>query len=517
MGNCSSNKKPVGPAKEEVKKAIQSNTDANKKNEVVNTNKNQPVNNNSNANQKPISVPTNDTNRIQPVLNGIQKIKNFKIKFVSVDESYSPKSNLSRPQQKTAETILLTKSFPAETPLKDCISSLLSDPNKNLKYHSLKFKNLDLKDKLSSKLEDIIKEGDENTENTFNFVYSGLKGLPPKINEYISSKSDYYATINFHNDNNKELVVFKKDKTSPFNVSLLKIYDDIFEQETNENINEHTSFCNGLNNFYISGCGGKGLSKSFLKIQLDPVTSQTPKCTALADMPIELQLHPMIYIPDNYIFVIGGHSQDEPATTNVFYYDIKNNTWEKHSNLNRGRVEHSLCLVNDQYLYAIFGNKNNRANDEKTIEKINLRSSERQWDLINIETFDLSFFTLYSVAQYKNSLILLAVDENPDTAKIEDNNERNLIFNIDNNKLSLYSYDNVKLLKENKALPQITHSKNAGKEIEQSAKLDFFERSFVPFGDNILILSPYNHNKEKTNLVILKDGIARNEAFNNSN
>lgn len=505
MGNCSSNKKSTGPVKADASKAVQTNAAAN--NIVAAA---RDINGNLQAIQGQVQQPADQ--------NAAPKITNLKLKFVAVDESYTPKKageNRESQQKASAnEIVLTTKTFPSTTLIKDCINLIINEPNRNnLKFNTTyRLRNIDLKDKLNSKLEEIIKESDENTEYVFSLVYNGLRNLPAKFNEHIIKNNNHYAYVNFVSDANKELVVFKKDNSSPYNISVHNIAENVFEQDLNEYINEHTTYCNGINSFYFSGCGAKGLSKSFFKISLNGPT-QSLKVQQLADMPVELQLHTMIYIPDNYIFVAGGHSSTEQASTNVYFYDIKNDVWDYHSSMKKTRVEHSLCLVNDQYLYAIFGNKNNKTNDEKTIERINLRSGDRQWELITLETFDLNFFSLYSVAQYKNKLILFAFEENQNTAQIEDNNERNLMIDLETNKLQLYSYSNIKNLKDNKPITPLTHSKAQVKEIDQISKLDFFERSFIPLLDNVMILSPYNHLKEKTNLIIIKDGIAVNETF----
>jgi hypothetical protein len=449
----------------------------------------------------------------QPLDN--QSNRKFEINFIAVDDSYYPNSkNTDRRSIAISENMVLSKTFTGDIFLKDCINTVLKQSSSvDLKFHTLiKYKDIELNDKLNLKLDELIKEESQEKSYNIHMIYKGLKELPTKINDYIASKTDYYATLNFHNENNKELILFKKNLMDKRGVTLFKIYEDLFDSETNENINEHTSYCNALNNFYISGTGSKGLSRSFFRISLDPSDENANKFENLADMPIELQFHAMIYVPNNYIFAVGGRTAEENSTTKVFYYDIKNNIWDLHSNMQRSRIENSLCLVNDEFLYSIFGNKNDKSNDEKTIERINLRTGGRDWQLINLETFDLSFFTLFSVAQYKNSLLLLAVDENQETSKIDDNNERNLLINLNDMKISLYSENNIKLLKENKPLPQITHSKS-NSEIEMSAKLDFFERSFVPISENIMILSPYNHNKDRINLIIMKDGIFSNESF----
>jgi len=530
MGACNTN--PKRPVKADASQAVKP---------VVNSAKNENVDPNIQNKpaiiEKPIGQLQQDLNNN---INGIQKIKNLKFKIVTFDDPYFPnkyavKSNPPSPSkgQSSSQVIIPSISFPAEDLLRDCMNKLINDPTKKLnkKYNIPKFRDQDLREKMNLKLEDIFKDDEENTVYEIKLVYSGLQKFPDNPQQFIIQNTNYYANINLNSENNCELVIFVKDASEEKSVKIQKFYNNIFDAEVNEGLNEHTTICNGLNYFYISGSGIKKFSKSFMRIKLDynlqgsSINLHASQLIQnLAEMPEELQYHVMVFVPERYIFVVGGQSKTALASQNVYYYDIENNCWDFHSKLRNGRVEHSLCLVNDSYLYAFFGNKNNKVNDEKTIERINLRNpidlpSDKEegifWESIVIDTFDISFFTLFGVGQYKNSIILLSVDENKDTAMIEDNNERNFIFNLDTNKLSLYSYDNIKLMKENKPLPPMTHSKNSQVDEKrlESYKFEFFERSFIPIAENIMILSPYNHIKEKTNLVIIKDGIAMNETF----
>ncbi len=526
MGNCSSAKKPI---RANTTKAVES-AQTLVKSENLNPN-----------------IPSNAAGAQQAannLVNGIPKIKNFKIKFVNLDDSYYPNKKLgAAPAQQAnpgspvksalgSEAALVAtaaKIYPAEMVLRNCVVDGINDPaRKNLKHFNVaRYKNIDLEDKMDFRLEELMKEGDENTEHVINLVYAGLRNFPINAREYIEKNTKFYATINYNSENNRELVVFTKEALSPNNIKIDKVYDDIFDQETNEIINEHTTICNGLNYFYISGAGIKGLSKSFMRIKLDSSSLSSPASKLiqpLADMPEELELHVMIYVPDSYIFVVGGQSNSHPASKQVYYYDIKNNCWDKHSELRNGRVEHSVCLVNDEHLYAFFGHVNNKNNDEKSIERINLRRPLSKkpavtlWEQISVETFDLSFFNLYAVGQYKNTILLVNVDVNKSNVVMdqEDNKECNLIFNLETNKLSLYSNQNIKMVREKKALLPISMSKKPLKDDErlvESNKLDFFERTFVPFADNILVLSPYDYNREQTSLVVIKDGVVHNEPF----
>lgn len=513
MGNCGSAKKTVkaDPTKAAQAAATLAKTE----------NLNPSIPNTAQAILKPEAQAQQALNT---ALNGVLENKTFKIKLIALDDSYYPNKKPAIGESQSnlkalgPEFNILPKIFPAETLLKDCIASAINDPKLNLKHFTVsRYKETDLREKMNLKLNEILKEGDETTEHVINLIYAGLQNLPAKVNNYVAKNTNFYATINYQNEYNKELVVFVKDVLSPNYVKLFKAYDDVFIGQLNEIVNEHTTYCNGLNYFYVSGCGDRGFSKGFFRVCLDPSLNQNPNSNIiqpLADMPLELQLHAMIYVPENYLFVVGGQSKTEMASAKVYFYDIKNNTWDEHSKMNEGRVQHSLCLVNDQYLYAIFGNKNNKKDDVRNMERLNLRSAERFWEPIFIETLDLQFFNLYGVAQFKNTLILLSVDEKMDTVEIEDNNERNLIFNLETNKLSLYSNDNIRLINENKALPPISLSKKPLKEDENlDHRLEFLEKSFVPLDENLLILSPFNHTKNKTNLIIVKNGVAKNEPF----
>jgi len=448
-------------------------------------------------------------------------IKDVIIKIVPCEDSYYPKKSkdMSNNTRIVKELCIPPKAYPGATLLKDLISPILSDPSKNLKYFTVpKYFNNNLTDKMKNKLEEIFTEGDEKTEHVLNLVYTGIRNLPSNINQTIATNTNFYATINYHNENKKELVVFSKDILNTNYLKINRCYNDIFDEEMNYIINEHTTICNAANYFYVSGCGIKGFSKSFMRVKLENIVreSSTNLIQKLADMPKELQFHVMLYVPQNYIFVIGGQFNSEESPSNVvYYYDIQENVWQVHSNLNTGRVEHSACLVNDQYIYAFFGNKNDKKNDVKTIERINLRSGERVWETIVVDTFDLSFFNLYAVCQYKNIIIMIDVNEKDTTNSIQDNNQRNLIFNLDTNKLSLYSSENIGLISEGKAIESITSSKSDDMKEYNNDRLDFFERSFIPIKENLLILSPFNHDKDKTHLVYINDGKFKNVAFNN--
>ena len=118
--------------------------------------------------------------------------------------------------------------------------------------------------------------------------------------------------------------------------------------------------------------------------------------------------HSMIYIPNKYIFIVGGNDNK-----NVELYNMENNTIQKDSELNEARSECSLCMVNDYYLYAFCGFLLHQT-FVNTIERCNLRRQKRKWEIVNYILgnnikFNPSFF---GVGYLKDKILLLGANEN---------------------------------------------------------------------------------------------------------
>lgn len=124
--------------------------------------------------------------------------------------------------------------------------------------------------------------------------------------------------------------------------------------------------------------------------------------------------HSMIYIPDKYIFIVGGSN-----TKSVEIYNMETNDINKDSDLNEFRSECTLCLVNNVYLYAFCGFLINQ-DYISTIERCDLlkeERKERKCEYANIKEKDGFIFrpSFFGVSYFKNEQILLiGGDDNGD-------------------------------------------------------------------------------------------------------
>jgi hypothetical protein len=190
-----------------------------------------------------------------------------------------------------------------------------------------------------------------------------------------------------------------------------------------KNFNVLSSFCNGRDKLFISG-GDSETSNSFCIIDL------IDKKVDFKVMKNSRRGHSMIYIPNEFIFIVGGTS-----TKSVEIYNINSKEFNptEHSTLNEIRLEPALCLIDNSYLYAFTGFKKEM---KKTFERINLRTNATHWELINVNleknlTFGQNFF---AVSYYKqNEVIFLG---GCDTESNSSHNKKTHIFNFKTNLLS---------------------------------------------------------------------------------
>jgi len=114
--------------------------------------------------------------------------------------------------------------------------------------------------------------------------------------------------------------------------------------------------------------------------------------------------HSMIYVPNKYIFIVGGSN-----TKTVELYDIEEKKLTKDSELNEIRCECTLCLVNNMYLYAFCGFLLHK-DYNNSIERCNLLKEERKWEKIDtIEKCKIKFkSSFFGISYFKeNELILI--------------------------------------------------------------------------------------------------------------
>ena len=240
-------------------------------------------------------------------------------------------------------------------------------------------------------------------------VRTGLN-IPNDIRSYISKRTYLIGCLTFDNPNSIGLFIYNKLHNS--NLS--------FEYSTNaypqmKLVNQFSAYCNALNKLYISGgeIQKNVITDSFICLDLDEIQNNIFNPTVLCKLQRRRYWHSMIYIPEKYIFIIGG-----PNEINVELYDIETNISRIDSQLNIDRCEPSLILVNDKFLYAFFG-FHLYESFINSIERCNLHKRNRNWEMIeyklsNTSNIARSFFGLTYIF---NNILLVSDKENDNDLK----------------------------------------------------------------------------------------------------
>ena len=123
-----------------------------------------------------------------------------------------------------------------------------------------------------------------------------------------------------------------------------------------------SAYCNGNNHLFISGGERENgeLIDNFWEIDLsEQIIAEPTKI-------IPKKNHSMIFIPDKYVFIVGGNDQK------CFYFNTETAEVEDWANLNKLRLNPALILIK-QNLYC-FDNSNDKSNEQFTVEKTDLDS-----------------------------------------------------------------------------------------------------------------------------------------------
>ena len=273
-----------------------------------------------------------------------------------------------------------------------------------------------------------------------------------------------------------EVFVFnKKDK-------ILKIQKYAHETVEKENLDDYGSssaYCNGKNYLFISG-GEKNnmeivdkLWKINLKNQEIEKFNMKPK-----------KNHSMIFIPDNYVFIVGGND------VKTFYFDIEKGKIINWADLNKKRIEPSLILISD-YLYCFDNINSKNNNDEFTFEKTDITSENGKWeniipnlDSLRNQKMNQKFF---AVTKDSEENILFLGGNMDDEENDESQKKYNYKYNMNDNKI------------ENSDL--------------EFKEYNFKEKTFLPYNNNIdYILPDFNRHhpeiiffrKKENNLRVVK-------------
>lgn len=338
------------------------------------------------------------------------------------------------------------------------------------------------------------------TELKIEILIEGLDDLPLNATSYYSKNKLLAKPLS----NPFEIAIYE---IRSGNLLFKKISNLILEYQAKDLIyfSDFSSYCNGsINKLYISG-GEKiidevkssqnsndsqlNVCSSFYEINLNDLSSFTYR-----NLNNPRKLHSMIYIPNSYVFIVGGQTQAKVKINtikSVEVYDISRKDIIIHSELNEERIEPALCFIDDCYLYAFSGyaykkyyNPGSTNNTDKlfsiSFERINLRSNIKTWEILYPKLSpDIKFFTqiFFSVSHYvDNKVIFLG------GSQINPINNPNHIFaysGIENKYQQInfsFSYDYKNNLIETSAYPHYNY--------------EFSEKSFHPLitkNKNLLI------------------------------
>ena len=240
-------------------------------------------------------------------------------------------------------------------------------------------------------------------------VRAGLH-IPNEVRKYIAKRTYLIGGLTFDKPNTFGLFIFNKMNNSTLS----------FEYSTNiylqlKTVNQFSAYCNALNKLYISGgeLSNNIITDSFLSIDLTQVQQNIFVPTQLCNLRKKRYWHSMIYIPEKYIFIIGG-----PNEVDVELYDMEKNVSVIDSRLNTDRCEPSLILVNEKYLYTFFG-FHLYESFINTIERCNINKRKRYWEMVNYKLSNTPNLVkaFFGVSYVENNIILVSDKENQNDLK----------------------------------------------------------------------------------------------------
>ena len=376
--------------------------------------------------------------------------KNKKIKANQKDEEKKDKENGDKETEKkdsknndkekessgieyTFKIINEDKEYTEKVKSSEKISYLL---NLIQKYKTKKYSEYELiyKDDLSldsKSTEDIseVFKDEENKDNiSLNMLYLGLK-ISFDIKKAYEESNTLIAQPLFDLGGNVGLLIYHKfEKT--FSSEILKS-DKLLK------FNHLSAYCNCKNVLYI--CGGESKENigtnnrnyisNFIKIDL----FSNELVNELPNLEQSRAWHSMIFIPPDYIFIVGGD------TKTVELFNIEKQKLTPDSEMNEIRNECTLFCLNDSILYAVSGLSID-GNYVKDIEKCNLRAAERKWKIVKLKKSDIEIqkcFYISCFGENSSKIILFAANENEnhsyDSLEFEDGEEEGNISVFNSN------------------------------------------------------------------------------------
>ena len=201
--------------------------------------------------------------------------------------------------------------------------------------------------------------------------------------------------------NSNRIIIETSDEKSSQGKQIEKIIEFPITIELTKFL-EGNGFCNYKNKIYISGGIYKNQPSTYF-LKYDP---SYKTIIPLQPMKISKTNHSMIGYNDK-IYCIGGMNNNKNE-----YYDIKDLKWELMPNLNVTERQFPMLYINNNFLYAFCGLKNNITLN--SIERINLNNLSSGWNFVNYknpENLDINIYGC-GIIPFDDNVILLVGGKN---------------------------------------------------------------------------------------------------------
>ena len=323
----------------------------------------------------------------------------------------------------------VTNEIPINQSLQDLLNLIKLNPfgDYDIKLEDGTLLNEDINTNINSLMSKLF---NRNIPDIINITYlaKGLK-LPQNLIEAYIETTPLIGSAILDNPELFGVITYEK-RTS----SLNSYY---FKKKDNEDLckfNSFTAYCNAKSKLYFSGGENeqtydpdKTVAKynDFFYIDLNEIKSNPEKISIseLQNLNESRTWHSMIFVPNNYIFIVGGSN-----TKSVELYNMETNEIKIDCELNEVRGECTLCLVNDTFLYAFCGFLLHQEYNS-SIEKCNLRKEKRSWEYVEYNTNGIIFKpSFFGVSYFRDDQILLLRDS--DNSDIDQNNNANYVLKI---------------------------------------------------------------------------------------
>ena len=310
-----------------------------------------------------------------------------------------------------------------------------------------------------------------NYKKSIEKLNNNLSSSNNNLNQNLLLKNDNIQFNNKNNNNNIKNILsptlnpFKIINYSPkeSKINLYNFDPKIINEYKLNDFNQSSACVNTPNNLYLSG----GINSNKVPIKNFWTIDNNKLNVNLKELPLPKSNHSMIYIPNNYIFFVGGNNKF------TFYYNIKNNTFSKWADLNEIQLRPALYF--DEETNELFCMSNYK--DNFFIEKTNLTNFP-EWEKIDVNLKDKPTF--------RNNFIIKKI--NPDKYLLIGNNN--------------YLYDN--------ELKEIREYNNSS---PNKVGMQFLDKNLYKLNNYLDVSIPKNFIDEKEIIIVNKNGDVKKVDF----